>query len=566
MTIQTVRRVVADFLSNSEPGVLVIKGAWGTGKTHTWNDLLTANRDQLKVPRYAYVSLFGLRSVSELRLALVAKSVPTKFIGKNRDWATINREWDDYAKGHLRRFSTWLPRIQKAIPHVKDISISFDSVAGYLLKETIICLDDWERTQIGSKGLLGLISELKTEKRCKVILIFNDGKLDERRTRLYREYREKLVDIELVFSPTSQESIDIVIGPGVQYADWLRDAILRLNISNVRVIRKIQKLVDLLDKSIGKSHANVQRKVVFTAVLFTWLHYGEDIPGKPSLDFVRGWNRLGAALGDRKSGADPQHEQWAAILGAYDYDSSDELNLAVDQVVERGYIEGETLDEQIQAHEQMWAAADKQDSFNRAWELFHGSFDNNEQQVIDALANGLRESVHYVSPVNLNGTIEVLRQLKQHSLADELIDFYIDHRKKDEHLFNLAKNTFGGRVTDLRIRERFNSIRLATVQLPSLHDAVMAAARNRGWTEEEDQVMKAATAEALYDLILCPDGPRFLQACAWMATVNGWESFRDNLHEALTKIASNSSLNAARVARFGITSTPPLANPSSEVV
>lgn len=555
MSIEIVRSVVVKFLTDSEPGVLVIKGAWGTGKTHTWDDLLKANKDQTKIPNYAYVSLFGLRSVAELRLALVAKSIPTNFVGQKIDWDLVNREWASLAKGHWKRFTMLGTRLQKAIPYLKDVSVSLDSIAGYLLSETIVCLDDWERTKIEPEELLGLISELKVEKRCKVVLIFNDDKLDKAHKEKYREYREKLVDIELVFAPTPIESVDIVIQPGDNYADLLRDAVLRLNIRNVRVIRKMQALIELFRGHIHLAHPEIQKQVVYAAVLFTWIHYGETSPGRPPIDFVRGWNRLGAALRNRHADAAPERQEWASVLGAYNYDSTDELDLAVDQVIERGYIEGTTLTKQIEAHERMLAAAEKESAFTRAWAMFHGSFEDNEQQVVDAMAQGLRESVKYVSPMNLNSTIEVLRQLKQDDLADELIDFYVDQRRDDQALFNLKMNPFGSHVTDEKLRNRFDQEGVATAKLPSLRDAVMAAASKHGWSEEEGQVMKAATSEEFYDLIVATDGISFLQSCEWMSTIQGWEAFRDKLRQALTRVANSSQLNAARVARFGIVPT-----------
>lgn len=552
MSLETVRIVVKNFLSNEAPGVLVLKGAWGVGKTYAWDELLLSSRDTLQIRQYAYVSLFGLTSVSELRSALVAKAIPTKFIGKKIDWETVNREWSSMAKATMKRLSQWGPKIQKAIPYIKDVSISFDSIAGYLLGETIICLDDWERAKIDPSELLGLISELKVERGCKVVLIFNDGKLDEDRQRLYKEYREKLVDVELVFAPTARESIAIAIKPDVRYGDHLRDAVLRLNLSNVRLIRKMQMHCDVLHPAIKNAHAAIQKQVVYTAALFTWLHFGEPSDRKPAIEFVRGWNRLGSLLRERREGADPRQQVWASVLGAYDYSSTDELDLAVDQVIEQGYIEGTALQNEILAKEGMLAATERESVFNKAWELFHGSFEDNEEQVIKALENGLRASVQYVSPMNLSSTVEVLRQLNRGALADELIEFYIDQRKADSSLFDLRRSAFGSRVSDETVRTRFAQEAGTTASLPSLHDAVLAAASKQGWTQEEDQVMKGASADEIYHSILAPGGMKFLQACEWMSTVQGWEDFRRKLHEALTRIASASPLNAARVARFGI--------------
>src|ERR1700692_4543446 len=65
------------FLSTAEPEILCISGRWGVGKTYNWRQALTqaerANSnhpDRLKLQRYAYVSLFGINSLDDLKYAI----------------------------------------------------------------------------------------------------------------------------------------------------------------------------------------------------------------------------------------------------------------------------------------------------------------------------------------------------------------------------------------------------------------------------------------------------------------------------------------------------------------
>ena len=46
----------------------------------------------------------------------------------------------------------------------------------------------------------------------------------------------------------------------------------------------------------------------------------------------------------------------------------------------------------------------------------------------------------YVSPLNLNGMVLLLRELEQNELASELIDFYIAARREDKEIFDLSEN------------------------------------------------------------------------------------------------------------------------------
>lgn len=557
MSVDIVKQVVADFLSNKEPGVLVIKGAWGVGKTHMWNAILTANRDALKIPQYSYVSLFGQKSVSDLRTALVAKTIPSKYIGKSFDWETINREWTGLVKPAVKRLAAWANKIRPAIPHVKDVSVSFDSIAGFLLNDAIICLDDWERTNIPLDELLGFVSELKIERDCKVVLIFNDGKLTDDQKRVFREYREKVVDIELVFQPTAREAADIAVAPSTPHASLLLDKITALEIKNIRLIGRILGLVKILEAHIKTTRKEIQEQVVTTAVLMTWLHYGEDSPGKPSIEFVRKWNNLGSAHGALPGAKLSEEERtWGSILNGYGYASTDELDLAVDQVIERGYWQGTELVDQLKALERSYAAAEGQRSFEQAWDVFHGSFRDNEQEVIDALSAGLRSGVKFVTPLNLNGTISVLRQLKKDKLADDLIEYYVEHRKSESEIFNLEDSPFGEEVTDKRIRERFAEVNVVNMDRPSLFDAVTNAREKKGWSREAQQVMTDATVDDIYAAIMADNGAEagrdFVRACEWLSAVNGNQEFRKKFVEALTRVADSSPLNAARVRRYGV--------------
>lgn len=77
MSYAIVRAEIERFLRSPSPEVLCISGRWGVGKTYSWQTFLreeeTAGR--LGVDRHAYVSLFGLNSLGELRSAIVENTV-----------------------------------------------------------------------------------------------------------------------------------------------------------------------------------------------------------------------------------------------------------------------------------------------------------------------------------------------------------------------------------------------------------------------------------------------------------------------------------------------------------
>jgi Cdc6-like AAA superfamily ATPase len=83
MSLNEIRSTVKNFLSNDNPELIILKGKWGVGKTFFWQDLLKkgvskgdlfkkpADKIQLALNHYAYISLFGIESIGELKEKIV---------------------------------------------------------------------------------------------------------------------------------------------------------------------------------------------------------------------------------------------------------------------------------------------------------------------------------------------------------------------------------------------------------------------------------------------------------------------------------------------------------------
>src|SRR5206468_2092924 len=72
-----VDRALNEFLAADEPRAIALTGEWGRGKSYYWRSFLSSRRFDPEVTRsYAYVSLFGLSKLDDVRDALVANAVP----------------------------------------------------------------------------------------------------------------------------------------------------------------------------------------------------------------------------------------------------------------------------------------------------------------------------------------------------------------------------------------------------------------------------------------------------------------------------------------------------------
>jgi chromosomal replication initiation ATPase DnaA len=70
MSLQPVKDAITRFLTRESPGVLVLKGPWGVGKTHAWHEITGSVGEKIKPASYAYVSLFGINSLDDLRTTI----------------------------------------------------------------------------------------------------------------------------------------------------------------------------------------------------------------------------------------------------------------------------------------------------------------------------------------------------------------------------------------------------------------------------------------------------------------------------------------------------------------
>lgn len=236
MTLKIVRSEITRFLAAEEPEVLALKGAWGTGKTYTWKRLIRDLSKTIQLPthRYSYVSLFGVNSLQDFKFLLFQQSVPSDIIDQEASISSFRDNAIGFSESFGRKGFGWFEKL----PVIKDFSSEMRSLAFLSLRNTLICIDDLERKGYGLKvgDILGLISQLKEEKNCKVALIMNDNGFDASDFKEFEKYREKVIDIELRFDPTVQECIEIAFDDNEETDLKLKARIAQLGIKNIRLI------------------------------------------------------------------------------------------------------------------------------------------------------------------------------------------------------------------------------------------------------------------------------------------------------------------------------------------
>src|SRR5262245_14559836 len=117
---------------------------------------------------------------------------------------------------------------------MSDISGMTNAAAFLTVNNTLICFDDLERKgrNLDMIDILGLVSLLKEQRNCKILIILNDESLQGKEKEEFSRHSEKLIDLELEFAQSSQEAFNCVFSKTDKYYDFIAEKCHKLDIDN----------------------------------------------------------------------------------------------------------------------------------------------------------------------------------------------------------------------------------------------------------------------------------------------------------------------------------------------
>ena len=290
MNIQEKRKRLQELLEKNiryeEIGTAIaITGSWGVGKTYFWNEFLKevtkkeiydknnfyyeASRVGYKSifdnRKYAYISLFGIEHLSDLKNAICTK-------------LSLN----PYAKSETSRLE-FSQLLKNTVAQFKDVKVSqygvsasakiLEALLFLQVKDAIICFDDFERmsNKLDIKDIMGLANQLKLEKNCQVILILDELKTEGENKSKYAEYKEKLIDeeikitsVEPLIRENATEFDQQLIELMVEFAD-------ELEIHNFRFFQKVIKLYNKFRSELPEEVAYSTKEIILIRILQGYL-------------------------------------------------------------------------------------------------------------------------------------------------------------------------------------------------------------------------------------------------------------------------------------------------------
>ena len=564
MSLAMVETALLEFLETPEPRVVALSGKWGLGKTYFWRQLLKQRHSGAHDNRqYAYLSLFGMPDLQALKDALFVNAKTLKSLREETLSPPLGiAEQIGVFSGKLKTVLRSGTQMLERLPKVKDFGPLIQSAAFLTVSEYVVCVDDLERHSSGLsiKDALGLISMLREERRCRILVILNTDALDDTDREAFEAIREKVFDYELTFDPTPAETARIVFSEDSEASRLAADHAVALGIGNIRVLLRIKRLIQLILPEIAQSDNALLQQLVHSAVLLCWCHNAQG-ENAPPLSYVKNLNYASFIELPPTRILKEEQKQWNEVLQRYKFSNTDDFDLALCDCLERGYLVEDSIRRSVRQREHAVARSKLEESFQDAWGIFLGGFGDDASALISAFDTSLRAGARWISIINASAATAILRALGEDALADALMHHWIDvQARENPSALAVDDDRFLHEVRDPAFiaAARAASSSLSTRD-PSLAEVVATMANASGWSEVEVRVMAGASEDdyyALFKSVSGPDARPMVRACLRFYEVANasvqYLAISERAKSALRRIGRESTLNCRRVQSFGV--------------
>ena len=242
VTLKQVEQIIELLIDPSFPQVVLLDGAWGSGKTHFINHHLIAKIEKEFEQKVYFFSLYGISSIDDFRdkiisLSLTDKeeaSVFAKYFSKAIDGAALNLG-------------------ERGVGAVLSAGAGAYKYKLYgELDNCVLILDDLERVSDDKliRNILGECLSLAESKNIKVVVVANEDKLD------CKSDIEKVFADKYKFSFTHEEVTSILKKEYENIDNKLANELLlnitAINSKNIRVLKRALSKFTRIQKEISQ--------------------------------------------------------------------------------------------------------------------------------------------------------------------------------------------------------------------------------------------------------------------------------------------------------------------------
>ncbi|WP_336341696.1 P-loop NTPase fold protein [Pseudomonas atacamensis] len=569
--MEHIERTLDTFLS-SQASVIVIKGGWGVGKTFFWESYLSKRKrtNPITQTAYCYVSLFGKGSVEQVRSGILASAV--RLVSDEeveRRLESALEKNDSVYGGLIKKYSAsaetkarnLMPTINRWFGHVKEaplinrISGLVDKTGYGFVEDYLICFDDIERKGKGLsiREFMGLVDELAKRKKCKIVLIFNEQSFDEEADlKQFDSYREKIVDMELLYDPSPLANFNLVFRESDFGFLAAKKVVESFNIVNVRVVKKIKQVLDAYLDFFNAYDQKVSYEFCLHAAVLAWAHYS--VGSHPSCYEIKKYMSGGSWINLLTLSSESNSEELKAFAL-----SAGELELTgsifdgpIINYLDCGYCDDDVIKDCITKLQHTVVRRRMSAEWDNAWNLYRNSFENDYENIAGVLRSALDEGIPESNYGDFLTAIDFLTEFGED--VDHWVDAFIEKNQEQ-----IQAGSFGNSydVKNLRLKSGLREI-VGVQYVQTIDETVQRISNGGNWDAEDLEFLTKQTSEDFYQWM--KNNPKNLNqkirkglflfrnykavTDAQRLVVN---RFLDAVVSALNKISLESPLNAKRI-------------------
>lgn len=497
MTLEHTKAQLTKLISQPDLKVIALSGAWGTGKTHLWNEIRRESANTT-ISASRYVSLFGVRDIGQLKLKIVQSMLPNIAHG-NFVTESIGKLWSAGKEA--------LKKVHPAFTAVDELALVAVPAA---LRNQFVVIDDLERkhSALTVDEVLGFVDEYVERFGTRFLLILNSEKLSEvQDNALWASFREKVVDEELRLSPTAIEAFDIAIpDPNVPYRTAVQNAVEVCNLTNIRVIRLAYRLVTRLLGTTSELAVPIQARTVPSIVLIVAAH-NKAIKDGPDVDFIASFNRdqqawLNRHFSNSNSQPDEPSEHanpasWKLLMSSLQIYSADKFEELVVAYVREGRHDAQAVEQVIEGYRADQTLLEAQTAANVLRERIQWDMNATEAELL-LEAERCVPHARVLDASTVTSLYKVVGELQDgHSIAERMLDAWIEHLAEVKETLESRESRIPTSFLQLhpRLKTALDAARSEHMQSGTLEEVMLSLAVRDGWGHKDEAILKTATVQ-----------------------------------------------------------------------
>jgi hypothetical protein len=495
MTIADTRATLKKLLERKEGLVIALSGKWGTGKTHLWKEIQEHSNDP-QVQKAAKVSLFGVRSIGDLRLRAIQECI--QYLKEDGIWNNVIR----YVSPIMKAAKAWSGK-GAAVDELALLA------APLVLSNRLIVLDDVERkhSSLSVDEVFGFIDDCTQARQCRVILILNtDGLRQDNDKELWEKFREKVIEYEIRIDTSPEEAFDVASTiVASRFASEIQATSVICGITNIRILVKIIRAANRLFEGYQEVPEGVTVRMIPSMVLLSGIYY-KGLDDGPDIEFVLGHGssdirqvrelprREPASSGSQledETLKQKSHAKWTTLLARLGINTVDEFESLFVDFLKSGLLDDAKMKGIVEKYVSESRTLERNRKLEKLLEDYKWSPELSDTMLVNEarelfadadLAPGVVTLIHSVL-LTLDGGKEA---------AKALLKSAVERIRRDQAAIPRHFSLEGLHPELIAEIEKVNSRHLEKM---TLDQAIATIFGKRAWGSEEESVLSGSTPE-----------------------------------------------------------------------